>query len=132
MYLVWDFVALCVMFVHTFGIWNFSGNWVTFVVRYRDTDRNIDILWSLDGDLLADLLGQNLAAGLVAMMRSTMRSGTRAMGRGTPDTTMDIAVGYGGVTNTLVHRVTLGLVVQLETINILHCISCCKLIIVTS
>ena len=102
-------MALAVVFVHTFSVGNFTSNGMTLVVRYGDTDGDLDVLRCLDRDLLADLLGQHLAAGLVTMVRSTM-------GRGTPDTTVDIAVGNRGVTNPLVHRVTLGLVVQLKKI----------------
>ena len=107
-------MAFGVMFVYTFCVRNFTCNGMTLIVRYRDTDRNIDILGCLDGDLLTYLLGQNLTAGLVPMVRSAMWS--RTMRSGTPDTTMDIAIGNCGVTNPLVHWVTLSLIVQLNKI----------------
>jgi len=112
--LIGNFVAFGVMFVYTFCVRNFTCNGMTLIVRYRDTDRNIDILGSLDGDLLTYLLSQNLAAGLVPMMRSAVWS--RTMRRRTPDTTMDIAIGNCGVTNPLVHWVTLSLIVQVVAV----------------
>ena len=104
-------MTLLISFLHTLSAGHLPGDGLTGVVRHGDADRDLYVLGRLDWDLLADLLGQHLAAGLVTMVRSTV-------GRGTPDTTVDIAVGNRSVTNPLVHRVTLGLVVQLLNKNI--------------
>ena len=82
-------------------------------MRHGDADRNHDVLRGLDWDLLADGLGHNLAPWLV-VRGGVVRGGVVAVVGGGPPPPAVVGVGYRGVADPLVHRLALGLVVQLD------------------
>ena len=112
--------------VHALGVGDLPDDGLTLVVGHRHADRDLDVFRRLDGDLLADLLGQNLAAGLVVVGPRVMRAGgsspkptleSEKCFKGKVDLnvlTMHVSVSHSGVTDPLVDRMTLGLIVKLK------------------
>ena len=120
-----DLVTLVVCLVCALGVRDLPEDGSALVVRHGHADRDLYVLGRLDWDLLADLLGQDLAARVV---RAGPPGGSRA-----PDSTwgrtrhfvklstflfftVNVSISHGSVTNPLMNRMTLGLVVQLEKV----------------
>ena len=120
-----DLVTLVVCLVCALGVRDLPEDGSALVVRHGHADRDLYVLGRLDWDLLADLLGQDLAARVV---RAGAPRGSRA-----PDSTwgrtrhfvqlstflfftVNVSISHGSVTNPLMNRMTLGLVVQLEKV----------------
>ena len=121
-----DLVTLVVCLVCALGVRDLPEDGSALVVRHGHADRDLYVLGRLDWDLLADLLGQDLAARVVrAGPPGDSRAPDSTWGRRIQPFvqlstflffTVNVSISHGSVTNPLMNRMTLGLVVQLEKV----------------